>query len=586
MTQQEMARVKRAVIRKYPIFASIALFKVPIEEDKSIGTAAVWGEKQDNGEIKLKGIKYSPEFFDNLSFEQQVFVLAHETCHIAFKHFIRCLDKPVKDVERKYQEYCSKVTDERLRKLEKIRLESKYNKIWNIATDACINAFLKKDGLDMPEGVIDKKTGRPMSFVNIEDGLYRRAELIYDALVKKEEEKEQLKEKQEKKQNNNNQEDMQESTSNSSVGGGLDDVDVDGYQGIDSHEEWATEPNKKSKDSQDKEDSENSEDAQKKFDDEEGQKEKVDEEKDDEKSKKTNKPKKSSFLDKIREKLGANKKPKQKDLDKIDEKENQNESGENQEDEPEHNLDEIPTDEASVFAENEKQLKKQSSKSLNQALNNITEEARCSHTKPVKPVLSWKQLLMRSVDEESERWGYRRASRYMPNARIEDITSEDRPTTEVVLDTSPSVSDTLLRGFLRQLVPLFKDSDIKVGCFGGSFYGFTELKSIKEVEEFKAKRGSGGTNFEAAVTAFTKEKGDKRINKIIFTDAEAGVIPTTKVDGILWIVFGNKMNFTPSSGKVIRVSEKDLNEMLSLTNFDLPKIKYIQSEEETPKLRR
>lgn len=578
MTQQEMARVKRAVIRKYPIFASIALFKVPIEEDKNISTAAVWGEKQDNGEIKLKGIKYNPEFFDNLSFEQQVFVLAHETCHIAFKHFIRSLDKPVKDVERKYQEYCSKVTDESLRKLEKIRLEKKYNKIWNIAADACINAFLKKDGLEMPEGVIDKKTGQPMSFVNIEDGLYRRAELIYDALVKKEEEKESQKDQQKENQRN----DMQEPTIDGSVGGGLDDVDIDNYQGIDSHEEWTTEPNNKSKDTQEKEDSE---DTQNKSDEEKDEKKGTTSEEKGE-SKKTNKPKKSSLLDKIREKLGGSKKPKQKDLDKIDEKEEQNKSGETSENEPEHSLDEIPTDEASVFAENEKQLKKQSSKSLNQALNNITEEARCSHTKPVKPVLSWKQLLMRSVDEESERWGYRRASRYMPNARIEDITSEDRPTTEVVLDTSPSIEDTLLRGFLRQLVPLFKDSDIKVGCFGGSFHGFTELKSIKQVEEFKAKRDSGGTNFEAAVTAFTKEKGDKRINKIIFTDAEAGVMPTTKVDGILWIVFGNKMNFTPQSGKVIRVSEKDLSEMLSLTNFDLPKIKYIESEEDTPRLRR
>lgn len=508
MTPQDMERVKRAVIRKYPIFASIALFKVPIEEDKKIDTAAVWGEKQDNGKIKLMGIKYNSDFFDNLSFEQQVFVLAHETCHIAFKHFIRSVDKPEKDVERRYEEYCSKVTDEILRKQEKLRLKAKYGKIWNIATDACINAFLKKDGLDMPEGVIDKKTGRPMKFVNIEDGLYRRAEFIYDALVKKEEEKEN-----QKKQNNNTKS-MHKSNKNIQVGGGLDDVDVDDYQGIDSHDEWVKEP-KKSKDDQ---------------------------------------------------------------LQKG--------SDQNQEKEPERSLDSIPTDEESVFAENEKERQKKNSKTLNQALNNITEEATCSHTKPVKPILSWKQLLIRSVEEESEKWGYRRASRYMPNARIEDTTLDDRPTTEVVLDTSGSISDKLLRVFLRQLVPLFKDSDIKVGCFGGTFHGFTELKSLKQVEEFKAKRDRGGTNFEAAVTAFSKDKGSKRINKIIFTDAEAGVIPTTKVNGILWIVFGNKMNFTPLGGKVIKVSEEDLNQMLSLTNFDLPQIRYIQSEEETPRLRR
>ena len=152
MTQQEMMRVKRTVIRKYPIFASVALLNVPIEEDNRIQTAAVCAEKNDKGELVLKGIKYNSEFFDNLSFEQQVFVLAHETCHIAFKHFARSLDKPEKDVERKYQEYCEKVSDENLRKIELMKLRKKYYNYWNIATDACINAFLKKDGLEMPEG--------------------------------------------------------------------------------------------------------------------------------------------------------------------------------------------------------------------------------------------------------------------------------------------------------------------------------------------------------------------------------------------------------------------------------------------------
>ena len=70
MTQRNMERVKRAVIRKYPIFASVALFNVPIEEDNKISTAEVYAEKLDNGDLKLIGIKYNPDFFDNLSFEQ------------------------------------------------------------------------------------------------------------------------------------------------------------------------------------------------------------------------------------------------------------------------------------------------------------------------------------------------------------------------------------------------------------------------------------------------------------------------------------------------------------------------------------
>ena len=76
MTKQEMERVKRAVIRKYPIFASIALFNVPIEEDNRIPRAGVWAKEGKNEKLVLGGIKYNSDFFDNLSFNQQ-FLLWH-----------------------------------------------------------------------------------------------------------------------------------------------------------------------------------------------------------------------------------------------------------------------------------------------------------------------------------------------------------------------------------------------------------------------------------------------------------------------------------------------------------------------------
>ena len=44
------------------------------------------GKEGKNGNLVLGRIKYNSNFFDNLSFSQQVFVMAHETCHIAFKH--------------------------------------------------------------------------------------------------------------------------------------------------------------------------------------------------------------------------------------------------------------------------------------------------------------------------------------------------------------------------------------------------------------------------------------------------------------------------------------------------------------------
>ena len=506
--KNEMEQVKRAVIKKYPLFG-VTLFNVPIEENRNISTAQVVGEKID-GEIKLKGIEYNPDFFDRLSFDEKVFVLAHEASHIAFKHFLRGKDK-------------------------------EYKKIWNIATDACINAFLKNDGLNMPEGVIDPKTGKPMEFVDIADGLYRSAEVIYDRLVKKVEEKKRKKEdtqnsNQQKEdqgqggqsgEENKGQEDQGEEQENN-VGGGLDDIDIDNYQGIDSHENWEGEQ---------REDTE-----------QEGQ----------------NKGEsKKSLMDKIKDMVGSDNKGEEKPDKKPQSKNLDNASDEAESNKPEDS----EIDESDVFKKNSEKREELKKEALKRAFSNITEEAGCTHIKNEKPILSWKRILVRSVEEESERWGYRRANRLQPNMRIEDVTYDDRATTEVILDTSGSISDELLRGFLRQLVPLFKETDIKVGCFSGKFYDFEELKTKDQVEKFKAKRDSNGTNYEAAVTGFSRSNGT-RINRIVFTDGEldwnSEHVQRTKVDGIIWIVFGDKMNFKPLGGKIIRVNDRDFKRMLNL----------------------
>ena len=50
--------------------------------------------------------------------------------------------------------------------------------------------------------------------------------------------------------------------------------------------------------------------------------------------------------------------------------------------------------------------------------------------------------------EKEEGWGYRRASRYMPSAKLEDKIQDERAITEVILDTSGSISEQLLKQFL------------------------------------------------------------------------------------------------------------------------------------------
>ena len=144
MTIEDIERVKNAVIRKYPITANLALDKVEIKLDKGISTACVVGTPNNEGELEVRELKINPDFFELLTFSERVFVLAHECCHIALKHFKRCKDKPDKDAEKDYQEYCRTETNEQKRQIKKNLLLRKYHQIWNIATDACINAFFKK----------------------------------------------------------------------------------------------------------------------------------------------------------------------------------------------------------------------------------------------------------------------------------------------------------------------------------------------------------------------------------------------------------------------------------------------------------
>ena len=97
---------------KYPFFGSVVA-NVKYKETKEIKTAATDG----------KTIYYNPDFLESLNVEQQTFTFAHEVCHIAFNHILRS--------------------------------EGKNQKIWNTATDAVINQFLMRDGLEKMEGIVD-----------------------------------------------------------------------------------------------------------------------------------------------------------------------------------------------------------------------------------------------------------------------------------------------------------------------------------------------------------------------------------------------------------------------------------------------
>ena len=170
-----------------------------------------------------------------------------------------------------------------------------------------------------------------------------------------------------------------------------------------------------------------------------------------------------------------------------------------------------------------------------------------------EPLIDWRRLLKEAVKYDVD-WSYQ-------NAGIEDgvvtayLEEMPRPETEIVLDTSGSIDETLLRNFLRECKNILQTSKVKVGCFDTQFYGFTEIKDVSDIDNLEFY-GGGGTNFDAAVNAFTRRVE----NKIIFTDGDADM-PSTPIDAI-WIVFGG-IKINPVGGKVIHIDEKQLDRLSS-----------------------
>lgn len=164
-------------------------------------------------------------------------------------------------------------------------------------------------------------------------------------------------------------------------------------------------------------------------------------------------------------------------------------------------------------------------------------------------IIDWRRVLKETLNYNVD-WSYQ-------NATIEEgvITPQLEeypiPETEIVLDTSGSIDSELLKAFLRECKNILQNSKVKVGCFDTVFYGFTEVRTIEDIDNLEFQ-GWGGTDFNAAINAFSRRVD----NKIIFTDGRAPM-PSTPCDAI-WIVFDNEIK--PLGGKVISVSSDDLIE--------------------------
>ena len=385
------------------------------------------------------------------------------------------------------------------------RSEGKDKYLWNIATDSVVNAFLKQDGLPIVEDGVD-----------IPEAIDYDAEEIYKKLLEKKKQQQQQNgqgngqnqqgsQQQSSSSGENSQEQDKQSQEQSSNGSSKDSQGEEKQQdvGHDTHSMW------------DKA-------IEKRYQEEQQQP--------DEKQNKEQEKKKNEEIKKLTE-LGEKEAFKQNKIERNKQ------------------LEEL-----------RKALASQShghGNTTNSERRNITDIGTS------EPLIDWRRLLKEAVKYDID-WSYQ-------NAGIEDgvvtayLEEMPRPETEIVLDTSGSIDETLLRNFLRECKNILQTSKVKVGCFDTQFYGFTEIKDVSDIDNLPFY-GGGGTNFDVAVNAFTRRVE----NKIIFTDGDANM-PNTPIDAI-WIVFGG-IKINPAGGKVIHIDDEQLERLCNYQMKDEPKVR-------------
>ena len=472
-------------------FFGSVVASVGYKENKDIPTAGTDGET----------IYYNPEYLESLSVEEQTFIFAHAVCHIAFNHILRS--------------------------------EGKDPELWNIATDGVINQFLKRDGLKMAPGGVD-----------MAEAINYDAEQLYEKLLQ---EKQQRQQRQQNGQGNgqNQQSNQQQNQENQHQNGG-------GGQGNDEQQQSQSQQQNSSgggssqeQDKQSQEQSgggsgEDSQEEEKQQDvghdthsmwEQAVKKHKEQQEKFD---------KKESLLDKL---LGKDRKEKEKT--ELEKKQEELE-GMGEKDAFKKNLE----DKKKQLEE----LKEAISKQASQAGTSTNRDVRTvNDIGTAKPIVDWRYVLREAIKYDVD-WSYK-------NATLEDgvvtanLEEQPMPETEIVLDTSGSINEVLLKNFLRECKNLLQHTKLKVGCFDTEFYGFHEIRTEEDIENMRFE-GGGGTDFDVAVGAFSRRVE----NKIIFTDGEASM-PDMPIDAI-WIVFGGE-RINPKGGKVIHITPEQLDRLYS-----------------------
>ncbi len=458
---------------------------------------------KENKDIPTAGtdgetIYYNPEYLGCLSVEEQTFVFAHEVCHIAFNHILRS--------------------------------EGKDPELWNIATDGVINQFLKRDGLKMAKGGVD-----------IAEAINYDAEQLYEKLLQ---EKQQRQQRQQNEQGNGqNQQSNQQQNQQQNGGGGQSGDNQQQSQSQQQNSSGGGSSQEQDKQSQEQsgggfgEDSQEEEKQQDVGHDTHSMWEQAVKKHKEEQEKSG---KKESLLDKL---LGKDKKEKEKT--ELEKKQEELE-GMGEKDAFKKNLE----DKKKKLEE----LKETISKQASQAGTSTNRDVRTvNDIGTAKPIIDWRYVLREAIKYDVD-WSYKNAT-LEDGVVVANLEEQPMPETEIVLDTSGSINEVLLKNFLRECKNILQHTKLKVGCFDTEFYGFHEIRTEEDIENMRFE-GGGGTDFDVAVGAFSRRVE----NKIIFTDGEASM-PDMPLDAI-WIVFGGE-RINPKGGRVIHITPEQLDRLYS-----------------------
>lgn len=527
----DVEKIKRKTLLKYPFFGSLVAGCRIIETEK-MPTACTDG----------KNVFINPKFMETLDEEGQVLALAHEIFHIACNHIMRS--------------------------------DGKNHKLWNIATDAVINQMLRRDG-----GTI------PIGWVNMPEALNKKAETIYEKLVKDAEEQQQQAKEQGKSSQQQNgggqssgqgqsssgessQENSQSQEQNGSAGSsssgtnqGEEKSDGQGGSGDEKKEESSAEngpdegkgnssqggenSNEEGEDGnsgngsgdEDGGDNAESEDKNAGHDSHDLWEEAV-------RNYKAGKGLKSDFEKELQGEESEEEKKKDEERQKrIEEeaKEGEVQLSEKNDKQVQENLEKM------IEKLNKKSSSGLAGKGTSSRYKNFENVGKA------KPLINWKRLLRESAKINSD-WSYRDGEfeNYVLNARLIKFAE---PETEIMLDVSGSVSEELLKNFLRECKNILQVSRIKVGQFNTQFIDFQEVRSEADIEKIKFNIG-GGTDFNAAVDNFSP----RAANKIVFTDGDASM-PRESCRAI-WVVFGGR-KIQPKGGRVIEITDEALAKLKS-----------------------